>query len=439
MNETIAYLKSLLNRNDKIVIGLSGGPDSMCLLDILKSLNLELNIICAHINHNIRLESDEEAQFLIEYCQNNNLLIETTKFDKKSKDANYTEAELREKRYKYFEKIVKKYNAQYLFTAHHGDDLVETILMRITRGSNIKGYSGFQINTKKDNYQIIRPLIYLTKEEIINYNNEHNIPSVEDKTNCSSKYTRNRYRKKILPFLKEENKNVHLKYLKFSSELSDYYNFVDEEVEKELNKRYKNNILDISNYNKLPKLLQSKIIEKILDDNYENNLYLVSDKHLYLILNIINSSRPNIQINLPDNLKVKKSYNKLKITRNNDENLKYNIIISKSTILPNGHCIEMKSSCNIGNNYCTRLSSNEIKLPLFVRNRELGDRMIIKNMKNSKKLKDIFIDSKVSEEQRKEQPVVVDSDNNIVWLPGLKKSQFDKAKDDFYDIILWYN
>ena len=439
MNETIAYLKSLLNENDTLIVGLSGGPDSMCLLSILKNFPISLNIICAHINHNIRQESNDEELFIIDYCKKNNLIIETTKFPKKAKDADYSEAELREMRYKYFEEIVRKYNAQYLFTAHHGDDLIETILMRITRGSNIKGYSGFQIDTQKEGYRIIRPLIYLTKDNIIEYNSENNIPSVEDKSNVSSKYTRNRYRKKVLPFLKEENKHVHLKYLKFSSELYDYYNFVDEEVTKELAKRYKDNVLDISNYDKLPKLLQTKIIEKILNDNYEKNLYLVSDKHLYLILDIINNSRPNIQIDLPDNLKVKKSYNKLKITRNKDDNQKYHVIISKSTLLPNGHYIEMKSSCNVTNNFCTRLSSQEVKLPLFVRNREVGDRMTIKNMKSSKKLKDIFIDSKVSKEQRREQPVVVDSDNNIIWLPGLKKSQFDKAKDDFYDIILWYN
>ncbi len=439
MNETIAYLKSILKDNDTIVIGLSGGPDSMCLLSILENLPIKLNIVCAHINHNIRKESEQEASFLKEYCANKNIAFEYTKFEKKSENIDYTEAELREKRYQYFAEIIKKHNAKYLFTAHHGDDLIETILMRITRGSNIKGYAGFQIATDKKTYQIIKPLIYLTKDEILEYNKQNNIPSFNDVTNTSNKYTRNRYRQNILPFLKEENKNIHMKYLKFSKELYDYYNFVDEEVKKELKKRYKDKVLDITNYNKLNPLIQNKIIESVLDDNYIDNLYLVSDKHTYLILSLINNEKPNLEIDLPDNLKIKKSYNKLTITRKNNAYKKYHIIINKLTILPTGRVIETVDSSDLTNNYCTRLNSKELKLPLFVRNREEGDKMVIKNMKNNKKLKDIFIDSKLTKEERETQPVVVDSDNNIIWLPGLKKSQFDKAKTENYDIILWYN
>ncbi len=439
MNETVAYLKSILKDNDTIVIGLSGGPDSMCLLSILENLPIKLNIVCAHINHNIRKESEQEASFLKEYCDNKNITFEYTKFAKKSENLDYTEAELREMRYQYFAEIIEKHHAKYLFTAHHGDDLIETILMRITRGSNIKGYAGFQIATDKKTYQIIKPLIYLTKDEILEYNKKNNIPSFNDITNTSAKYTRNRYRQNILPFLKEENKNIHMKYLKFSRELYDYYNFVDEEVKKELKKRYKDKVLDITNYNKLNPLIQNKIIESVLDDNYIDNLYLVSDKHTYLILSLINSEKPNIEIDLPDNLKIKKAYNKLTITRKNNATKKYHIIINKVTILPTGKVIENVEKSELTNNNCTRLNSKELKLPLFVRTREEGDKMIIKNMKNNKKLKDIFIDSKLTKEERENQPVVVDSDNNIIWLPGLKKSQFDKAKTENYDIILWYN
>lgn len=439
MNETIAYLKSLLKENDTIVIGLSGGPDSMCLVDILQKIPIKINIICAHINHNVRKESYEELEFVKKYCETNYLTIYTTKFAKKNNEMEYNEAELRELRYAYFEKIVKENNAKYLFTAHHGDDLVETILMRISRGSNIKGYSGFQIITPKNGYFIVKPLIYMTKQDILLYNKEHQIKYVLDKTNYSDKHTRNRYRQNVLPFLKKENEHIHLKYLKFSNELYKYYNYVDKEVTKELTKRYKNKILDIKNYTKLDALIQNKIIERILDDNYEKNLYLVSDKHMYLILDLINNPRPNIELNLPDNLRIIKSYNTLKITRKTKKDIKYHIIISNTTLLPNGKVIEIKENSDSTSNNCIRLNSQELKLPLFVRNREEGDRMVIKNMKNSKKIKDIFIDLKLNEEQRNLQPIVVDSNDEIIWLPGLKKSQFDKANNEFYDIILWYN
>ena len=268
MKETMAYLNNLLKNNDTVVIGLSGGPDSMCLLNILLSLDKKINIICAHINHNIREESKKEMIFIKTYCKSHNLQLETTTFPKKSKNDNYNELELREKRYDFFETIIKKYRAKYLFTAHHGDDLIETILMRITRGSNLKGYNGFQIENIKKDYTIIKPLIFMTKLEIENYNKKYQIPAVIDKTNNEDKYTRNRYRHYILPFLKKENKNIHLKYLKFSNELTKYYNYVDNITKKEIKKRYNKQTLDIENFTALDNLIQTKIIDYNLDYKY---------------------------------------------------------------------------------------------------------------------------------------------------------------------------
>ena len=439
MKETIAYLNSLLKNNDTIIIGLSGGPDSMCLLDIVLKLKKKPRIICAHINHNIREESKEELNFITEFCQKKQLTLETTTFDKKSENEDYNELELREKRYKYFGELMKKYNAKYLFTAHHGDDLIETILMRISRGSNLKGYSGFQTESNKNGIEVIKPLIFVTKDEIQKYNEENNITYVNDKTNDSDEYTRNRYRHHVLPFLKKENKNIHLKYLKFSRELKKYHDFVDSIVNEEITRRYDKKILDITEFYKLDKLIQTKIVEYILDDNYYDNLYLVNDKHVNMILDIINNSRPNIEINLPDNLFIQKEYNRLKISRNKPQKIEYKQPIVEETILPNNKKISIVEESNITNNYCTRINSKEIKLPLFVRNRNNGDKMIIKNMETPKKIKDIFIDSKLTKEERDNQPIVVDNENNIIWLPGLKKSKFDKSIDENYDIILWYN
>ena len=356
MKETIAYLKSLLKDNDTIVIGLSGGPDSMCLLDIIKSLNKKIKIVCAHINHNIRQESFEEQKIIESYCRENNLIFETTTFDKKSEEQDYNELELREKRYNYFETIIKKYNAKYLFTAHHGDDLVETVLMRISRGSNLKGYTGFQVETKKKNYKVIKPLIFMTKEDVNAYNEERNIPYVLDKTNDEDNYTRNRYRHNVLPFLKSENPNIHLKYLKFSRELLTYHEYVDKVINKEIDKRFEKNTLDIEGFTRLDKLIQTKIIEYILDNNYIDNLYLVSDKHVQLILNIIENPKPNLEINLPDNLHITKSYNTLKITRNKKSKEEYNIPIVEETLLPNGKTIKIVKQTDSNSNFYIRLN-----------------------------------------------------------------------------------
>lgn len=439
MNETIIYLQNLLKNHDKIVLGLSGGPDSMCLLDILLKLPLKLEIICVHINHNIRKESIEEASFVQEYCQKKKVKFITTTFEKKSSTSNYNEQELREKRYKYFETIIKEENANYLFTAHHADDLIETILMRINRGSNLKGYSGFKILTEKSNYELVRPLIFSTKKEIEEYNKKNKIPCVIDSSNNTDNYTRNRIRHNILPYLKQENENVHLKYLKFSKELQSYYNFVDNIVKEELKSRYQNNELNIENFNKLDQLIQRKIIETILDFNYPDNLYLVQDIHVDHIIDLINNPKPNITLDLPNNIRTIKSYNKLRIVQNKKEVETYKIKLEEKTLLPNNHYIEKLKESNNTSNYCIRLNSKELKMPLYVRTRQSSDKMIIKNMTSAKKIKDIFINSKLSIEERNTQPIVVDSNDMIIWLPGLKKSKFDKAFNENYDIILWYN
>ncbi len=439
MLETINYLNNLLVDGDSIVLGLSGGPDSMCLLDILLKINKKIKIIVAHINHNIRKDSKKEAEFIKNYCLDKNVVLETTVFSKKGLDKDYNESELREMRYEYFEKLIKKHHANYLFTAHHGDDLIETILMRITRGSDLKGYAGFDLVTPKENYKIIKPLIYTTKEAIEKYNKDNKIPSVEDKTNKSSKYTRNRYRHNVLPFLKEENKDVHLKYLKFSQELNKYYNYVNSIVDKEMKKRYEKNTLDLQAITKVDDLILESIIKRILDINYPDNLYLVNDKHTEMIKSIIYNKEPNLILNLPDNLIVKKRYEKLLFSREKQMAKEYYLEIKDHTVLPDNHYIEFLKSSSETNNYCTRLNSKEINLPLYVRNRKAGDKMIIKNSKGSRKIKDILIDNKIDIDKRDNIPIVVDGTGKIIWLPGLKKSKFDKAKTEEYDIILWYN
>ena len=143
MKETEEFLNSILKDNTKIVLGLSGGPDSMCLFHVLNSLKdkYNLEIICAHVNHNTRKENQKERDFVKEYCLKNKAIFEEMTISE-YKNNKFTESEAREKRYAFFDQVMQKYKASYLMTAHHGDDLIETILMRMVRGSNLKGYIG---------------------------------------------------------------------------------------------------------------------------------------------------------------------------------------------------------------------------------------------------------------------------------------------------------
>lgn len=437
MEEVFNFLNDnlVLNTNDNIVIALSGGPDSMALLNILLKIRKEknINIICAHVNHNLRDESAEEELFVKKYCENNNVIFETTKFDYETK---FSESIGHKKRYDYFKKLIDKYSAKYLFTAHHGDDLIETILMRIVRGSSIKGYMGFEKIVKCSNYSIVRPLVFLTKEQILEYNKQNNIPYVIDKSNEDLKYTRNRYRKNILPLLKEENNNVHLKFLQYSEILSEYIDYVSKDVDHHYNEVVINNRILLDEITKLDKIIIRQIIYKWLYTFYGDNINIINMKHIDSIISLLDTNKPNIVIDIP-NYKVIKEYNYIYLK---DEILEadYNFIIDDIVKLPNGYTIKKIINSDKTDNYVTYLNSKDLKLPLYVRNYKSGDKMSIKNFDGHKKIKDIFINEKISAVDRKLHPIVVDSNNQIIWLPGVKKSSFDSQKDGNYDIILEY-
>lgn len=431
--------KKYLKKGDTLIVGVSGGPDSMCLLHLLINLKekLDLKIIVAHVNHNTGRAGQKLDQELVEeYCKNNNLIIETAKINNYNDDNFHNDA--RNFRYNYFSKLVKKYNAKYVFTAHHADDLIETILMRIVRGSTLKGYSGFSKILKLDNYTIIRPLITVTKNEIYEYLDKNHIKYRVDDSNLKDIYTRNRFRKYIVPELKKENPNVALKFYKFSKILIEYNDYIDSIVKKIYNTICPQNIINIKKLKEQPHLIQIKIIYLILEKYYNKNLTLITDKHSELILNLINSNSSNELIDLPNNVKGIKSYNSFYLSEWKNENIKYKIKLENIVNLPNEKSIKVIKSSVIDDNNICRLNSKDIKLPLYVRNRLQGDKMSIKGMSGNKKIKDIFINSKIELKNRVNWPIVCDSNDNIVWLPGLKKSKFCKAKEEKYDIILKY-
>ena len=432
MSEVQDFLNKYLKDNITVVCAISGGVDSMCLLDIVKKY--PINIICAHVNHNLREESYEEYEFVKNYCKDNNIVFEGIVLDKINKGN--LESEFRNKRYEFFDNIINKYNAKYLLTAHHGDDLMETILMRIVRGSSINGYSGFEKESKRDNYNILRPLIYLTKDELYEYAHVNNIEYREDKTNKSDKYTRNRYRKYILPRLKEENKNVHKKFIKFSEELDDSYKFINNYVDKFIKENYSKNKLNIENIKELDDFIVKKIIFNVLKSIYKNNINLINDNNINEILKIIKSNKPNLNVDLPKNITLVKKYNVLEVNKIQKIS-EYKIELKDEVKLDLG-IIKKIDNTTLTNNYVCHLNSKTIKLPLYVRNRKEGDYIEILGLNGKKKIKDIFINEKIPKDIRDKYPIVVDSNNTIVWLPGLKKSKYDGLKIKNYDIILRY-
>lgn len=440
MEEVYNFIRSKINLKpgDSIVVGVSGGPDSMALLYILNEFKnkMGLKLICAHVNHCKRKQSDEEENYVRKYCKLNDIFFECRRINKWGDD-NF-ENEARSARYSFFEEVINKYGSKYLMTAHHADDLIETILMRIVRGSTLKGYSGFSRIVHKDNYVIIRPLITLTKDEILNFNKINNIVYYIDESNNEDIHTRNRYRHVILPFLKKENINVHKKFLKFSEILLENSEYIDKEAYKVFNRVFQDGILYIDKFALLNHVIQTKIIYIILEKIYGDDLLIIGDAHVDLIFDLINSNKSNSIVHLPNSVIIIKAYNELSFSFDEEKYDEYEIEISSIVNLPNGKIIELVNESDDTSNNTIRLSSKDIKLPLYVRNRRNGDKMEVKGLNGRKKINDIFIDEKVKTVDRSGWPVVLDSEDTIVWLPGLKKSKLDRKNNEECDIILRY-
>ena len=420
--------------NNYVVIGVSAGPDSMCLLDLLQKKTTKI-VVC-HINHNVRKESIEEEEYITKYCQDKNIILEKTTIN--NYQENNFENEARKKRYMFYEEILKKYNSKTLLLAHHGDDLIETILMKISRGSNLEGYAGIKEISNFKNYQIIRPLLKYTKEDIINYNKSNNIKYYNDSSNQSTNYTRNRYRLNILPLLKKEDKNIHKKYLKYSKTLIEYDDYIKREVKRNINNVYKDNIINIDNLNKLDTFLIKNILYNIMNNIYQNKNNIITDRHIQNIISLLNNTKPNIKIDLPNNKEIVKEYNKLIIKDKTSDIKNYKIEFNDKIEIENLIIEKIESEDDDSNSVC-RLNSKDITLPLYIRNREDGDYIILKGSNNRKKIKEIFIEKKLPLNKRNNYPLLVDSNNNIIWIPNIKKSKFCNKKSENYDIIIRCN
>ncbi len=427
-------ITSLDMPNDEyIVVGVSSGPDSMALLHLLKK-NSNKKIVCAHVNHNVRRNSIKEELYLKDYCEENNIIFESYKIT--SYNLNNFEAEARIKRYSFFEKTLKKYHSKTLFLAHHGDDLVETIIMKIIRGTNLEGYAGIKKYSKQKNYIIIRPLIYLTKDDIIKYNQKNKIKYYIDKTNKNIKYTRNRIRRKILPALKKEDKNIHLKFLKFSNTIQEYHNYIEFIVKSKIKTSYKNNTINIELFNNEDTFIKKQIIFYILREIYENKSDIIKNKHIDEIIRLSTNKKPNAYINLPLNYIAKKVYSTIYIEKNTKEKKENYKIILKDKIEINDFIIKKLDKCDISNNSVCRLNSKTIKLPIYIRNKKDGDYIEVLGLNGKKKISDIFIENKVPKDLRDQYPIVVDSNDNVLWIPNLKKSKYNVKKNELCDIIL---
>ena len=227
---------NMLEDGDEVVIGVSGGPDSMTLLNILNNLKekLNINLYVAHINHMIRKEADEETEYVKDFCAKINVefFAKKVKVEEEAKKQKIgTEEAGRNIRYEFFEEVAKKIGANKIATAHNSNDNAETVLMNIIRGTSVSGLKG--IDKVRDG-KFIRPIIECSRDEIEEYCKEQNLNPKYDKTNDENIYTRNKIRNMLIPFLKKEfNPNIVDGINRLSQIAAKEEQFINKTVEKE--------------------------------------------------------------------------------------------------------------------------------------------------------------------------------------------------------------
>ena len=300
----------MIKKKDKVVIGVSGGPDSMTLLNILNNLKekLGIEIYVAHINHMIREEADEETEYVKEFCEKIEVSFFFKRIDVESEAEKLkigTEEAGRNIRYEFFNEVAEKVGANKIATAHNSNDNAETVLMNIIRGSSISGLKGIE---KIRDGKYIRPIIECNRDEIEEYCKINNLNPRYDKTNLENIYTRNKIRNMLIPFIKKEfNPNIIEGINRLSSIAYEEEQFINKIVEKEykkllisVNKNFEEKENDITNK-------KSNLKNEIVLNMKEFNIldYVIKAKIILYTISQVSGSATGIgKIHIDDIIKL---------------------------------------------------------------------------------------------------------------------------------------
>ncbi|RJQ32923.1 MAG: tRNA lysidine(34) synthetase TilS [Actinobacteria bacterium] len=422
--ETIRKNK-LLRPKEKVLVAVSGGPDSMALLHYLYNLDYKLSLHVLHLNHLLRDSSKKEASFVNKEVAKLKLPITILEYDVKSYALMHKlsiQDAARKVRYKLLEENAIKTGATKIAIAHNRDDQIETFIIRLIRGASLAGLKSMPVKRGK----IIRPLLDVSRIEIERYLEKNKIKYVTDPTNLKIDYLRNRIRIKLVPEIEKINpafKDVLLKNIVLINEDEVLLDKLADKEYRGCSKKAKDMVsLSIKQVDKLPPSLQRRVILYAIS-SINGNLEQIESKHIEDIR--AKHKNRSYKQELPGNLVVFKEYDYLILSK------------KEHMAIPSGKPIKLKTRGKTVIPYLNKsissktqarqkcrfslsvacLDKNKIKGPLFVRTRTNGDRFTPLGMNETKKLKDFFINQKVPQRKRDWVPIVEDQ-KGIVWIAG---------------------
>ena len=441
---------SMFDKGDKVIVAISGGPDSTCLIYLLNQFKEELGITLfgAHLNHCLRgKESDKDEEYARKTCESLNIDFYSKRVDvhKISKELNLScEMAGREVRYSFFKELTIKLSASKIALAHNANDQAETILMRIMRGTGIEGMVG--IRPVRDKIYV-RPILHLSRKEIEEYCHENNIEPRIDKSNSEKIYARNKIRLDLIPYI-EENFNSDI--INTLNRLSDILKKDNDYLENISIKEYKKYCViseEMVIINQSAFLAHEAIISRIIRSallTVNHNLYNIEKIH---ISNIIELQKKDTgkSIMLPHNIVAENCYGNIHIyihkkfieINNNVYSLKVN---ERNYIKSLDKVIQIVVKPRLlfeeikGNNFIVYFDYDKILEPITFRYRKQGDKFIPFGMTGNKKLKDLFMDLKIPKEKRNEIPLICFG-HDIGWVVGYRISEKFKVSKDTKNIL----
>ncbi len=448
----------MLGKRDKVLVAFSGGPDSSLLLLLLTELKRKYSIsLCAgHINHILRgkesLADEKQAQKLCKElkvpCK-----IARKNVKKLKKRGESIEEAARRIRYEALEEIARGFGANKIALGHNINDQIETILFRIIRGTGEDGLGGIPpVRSLNPDIKIIRPLIEIGRREIEEYLKSKNIKPRVDSSNFDMKFSRNRIRHELIPYLEKYNPQIKdslLRISQISRENSEYIGQDTRKILKCISAHLPDAIkIDLNKLLVYPKFLRNHILREAIK-KFTGEPHNLNYSNLEEIEKIIDSRKANLVLYLPYGVKIIKEYGSLFIRKgkttispNRDSYYyvfegqgEFNIPEIKKIIHIDCLSKKDKSSLKFDDSSQIYLDADKIKFPLILRTRKGGDRFYPFGMKKEKKLKDFFIDEKIPLKERDRIPILVTKAGKILWIVGYRRSNLGVITKETSQII----
>lgn len=443
----------MISKGDSLLVGVSGGPDSVALLYLLMGLrdNYNLQLYVVHLNHMLRgNESDKDAGYVRRLSKKLKLPVFIGKKDvRKFAKANKLSLEeaARIQRYEFYKQIADKLNIRKIALGHTADDNAETVLMRLLRGAGEQGLIGIYPVRYIGNLKVIRPLLNIYRREIESFLKEKKISARTDSSNADNKFLRNKVRLELIPLLEENyNKDIKRVLVNTADILKEDNEYLEEVTKKfysqaVLKQRKKGEFSDandesihlsVKKIEDFPLAIQRRVLRYGIKE-LTGTLRQITYQHWNEVLKLLNSNLAYGHIDLPNGLIVERLRRELVIRRGKGQNICsiiYPVKIPGETLVPEFGvkliCAISKRKTNLEfsmqNPYQGSFDYNKIKKPVFIRTRKEGDTFQPLGMKGKKKIKDFLIDQKIPQPEKSKVLFLTDK-TDIIWLIGLRISE----------------